>query len=631
MRHTVLHWNPDLHGEHSRVLRYGFSIICVAIALGLALVCHYYKFREVELPLLALSIGIVTWYAGVGPSALAVALSAAGFDYFFTEPIYSFAVSPRDLPYFLVFVGWALIVAGFAAVRRRTEESLRQARDRLQTEVDRRTQQARLLDQTHDTIFVRDMNDVITYWNRAAEEQYGWRSDQAIGNVTHDLLQTRFPEPLAEINRQLLRTDRWEGELVHTAQGGSRILVASRWSLQRDNAGAPFAILETNNDITERKRAEQAREETARRSERELREVIEAIPAIAFTTGPDGSNVWTNRRWVEYSGLSVEKTSGSGWESTIHPDDLDEHVAKWRQSVAGGQPFESEARHRSVKGEYRWFLVRAVPLRDDQGKTHKWYGTLTDIEDRKRVEKERERLHQLETNLAHLNRISMLGELAASLSHELKQPIAAAVMNGHACARWLRCDPPDLTEAGDAVSALIGDMRRAADIIDRVRSLYRLGTPVRELVDLNEIIREMGVLLRETANRNAVAVRMELDRALPTITADRVQLQQVLMNLMLNGIEAMKDRGGQLTVASERTEDDQLLISVSDSGIGLPADDAERIFETFFTTKPQGSGMGLAISQRIIQSHGGRLWASPNTGQGATFQFRLPKEEAPRT
>jgi PAS domain S-box-containing protein len=627
----VLHWNLDLHGEHSRVLRYGFSIICVAIALGLALAFHYYKFRDVELPLLALSVGIVTWYAGVGPSVLAVVLSAASLAYFFAEPTYSFEVSPRELPYFLVFVGWVLIVAGFATVRRRTEESLRQARDRLQLEVERRSQQARLLDQTHDTVFVRDMNDVITYWNRAAEEQYGWRSDQAIGNVTHDLLQTRFPEPLAAINRQLLLTDRWEGELVHTARGGSRILVASRWSLQRDNAGAPFAILETNNDITERKRAEQAREETARRSERELREVIEAIPAIAFTTGPDGSNVWTNKRWAEYSGLSEEETSGSGWESAIHPDDLDEHATKWRQSVADGQPFESEARHRSVKGEYRWFLVRAVPLRDDQGKTHKWYGTLTDIEDRKRVEEERERLHQLETNLAHLNRISMLGELAASLSHELKQPIAAAVMNGHACARWLRCDPPDLTEAGDAVSALIGDMRRAADIIDRVRSLYRLDAPVRESVDLNEIIREMGVLLSETANRNSVAVRMELDRALPPITADRVQLQQVLMNLMLNGIEAMKDRGGQLTVASERTEDDQLLISVSDSGIGLPADDAERIFETFFTTKPQGSGMGLAISQRIIESHGGRLWASPNTGQGATFQFRLPKEESPRT
>jgi signal transduction histidine kinase len=204
-------------------------------------------------------------------------------------------------------------------------------------------------------------------------------------------------------------------------------------------------------------------------------------------------------------------------------------------------------------------------------------------------------------------------------------------MNGQACARWLRRDPPDLTEARDAVSALIGDVKRAADIIDRVRSLYRGDTPVRELVNLNEMIREMGVLLSETANRNSVAVRMELDRALPTIAADRVQLQQVLMNLMLNGIEAMKDNGGELTVASETTADGQLLISVSDSGIGLPINDSERVFEAFFTTKAQGSGMGLAISQRIIEAHGGRLWASPNTGRGATFQFRLPKDEAPRT
>jgi PAS domain S-box-containing protein len=364
--------------------------------------------------------------------------------------------------------------------------------------------------------------------------------------------------------------------------------------------------------------------EAARRSEKELLDVIEAIPTLAFTTLADGSNVWANQRWVEYTGLSVDSTSGFGWRSTLHPDDVDGHVNKWQESLASGEPFESEARHRSANGEYRWFLVRAVPLRDENGKIRKWYGTLTDIEDRKRAEQERERLRQLEADLAYMSRVMTMGELAASLGHEVKQPIAAAAMNAQACTQWLHRDVPDVTEACHAASLMIADVTRAAEIIDRVRSLYRRGTPIRELVDLNEIIREMVVLLNDTADRNSVSIRTELDVSLPTATADRVQLQQILMNLMSNGIEAMQATGGELSVTSRRTEDGQLLISVSDSGVGLPVDGPERIFEAFFTTKPHGTGMGLSISRRIIESHGGRLWASPNAGRGATFQFTLP-------
>jgi PAS domain S-box-containing protein len=365
--------------------------------------------------------------------------------------------------------------------------------------------------------------------------------------------------------------------------------------------------------------------EAARRIEKELLNVIEAIPTMAFTTLPDGDSVWANRRWVDYTGLSVEDTSGAGWLSTLHPDDVDGHVTKWQQSLARGEPFESEARHRSANGEYRWFLVRAVPLRDENGKIRKWYGTLTDIEDRKRAEQERERLRQLEADLAYMSRVMTMGELAASLGHEVKQPIAAAAMNAQACTRWLHRDVPDMTEACHAASLMIADVTRAAEIIDRIRSLYRRGTPVRAPVDLNEIIREMTALLNETANRNSVSIGTGLDVSLPTATADRVQLQQVLMNLMLNGIEAMQDTGGEMTIASKRSEDGQLLISVSDSGTGLPVNESERIFEAFFTTKPQGTGMGLSISRRIIESHGGRLWASPNTGRGTTFQFTLPR------
>ena len=374
-----------------------------------------------------------------------------------------------------------------------------------------------------------------------------------------------------------------------------------------------------------RERAEREKaEEAARRSEKELLDVIEAIPTMAFTTLADGSSAWVNRRWVEYSGLSVEDTLGSGWQATLHPDDLDGHVTKWQQSVASGEPFENEARHRNAIGEYRWFLVRAVPLRDENGKIRKWYGTLTDIEDRKRAEQERERLRQLEVNLAYMSRVMTVGELAASLAHEIKQPITAALMHAKACTRWLRRDAPEVEEACAAASAMLADVTRAAEIIERVRLLYRRGTAKQEPVDLNDIIREMTILLNDTAHRNSVSIRTELDVGLPTAKADRVQLQQILMNLMSNGIEAMQATGGGLSVTSRRTEDGQLLISVSDSGVGLPVDGHERIFEAFFTTKPHGTGMGLSISRRIIELHGGRLWASPNAGRGATFQFTLP-------
>jgi PAS domain S-box-containing protein len=363
--------------------------------------------------------------------------------------------------------------------------------------------------------------------------------------------------------------------------------------------------------------------EAARRSEKELLDVIEAIPTMAFTALADGSSVWVNRRWVEYTGLSVDSTSGAGWRSAVHPDDLDGHVNKWQVSMASGEPFENEARHRSANGEYRWFLVRALPLRDESGRIRKWYGTLTDIEDRKRAEQERERLRQLEADVAYMSRVMTVGELAASLGHEIKQPITAAVARAQACVRWLHRDVPDVTEACDAASAMVAAATRAAEIIDRVRSLYRRGPPLLEPIQLNEIVREMTVLLSGMANRGSISLRTALDPGLPATTADRVLLQQVLMNLMINGIEAMGDAGGELTVTSKRSDDGQLLISVTDSGTGLP-DDSERIFEAFFTTKPQGTGMGLSISRRIVESHGGRLWANRNTGGGATFQFVLP-------
>ena len=359
-----------------------------------------------------------------------------------------------------------------------------------------------------------------------------------------------------------------------------------------------------------------------RRQERKLRDVIETIPTFAWTALPDGSVDFVNRNWQEYTGLPPERTLGSGWQQAAHPEDLVRNMERWHASMATGEPYEDEVRYRrAADGQYRRFLSRAVPYRDRRGKILKWYGTSADIEDGKRAEEEREKLR---ADLAHMNRLSILGELAASLSHELKQPIAAAMTNAKTCMRWLKRDQPDVMEALDATNRIVKAGTRATEIIDRLRSLYKKSTPHRELVDVNEIVYEMLALLQDEANRYSIATRTELATDLPKITADRVQLQQVLMNLMLNAIEAMKDTAGELTIKTELGGDGQLLISVTDTGVGLSQEHSEQIFNAFFTTKPQGSGMGLSISRSIIESHGGRLWAADNSPRGAKFYFRLP-------
>jgi PAS domain S-box-containing protein len=310
-----------------------------------------------------------------------------------------------------------------------------------------------------------------------------------------------------------------------------------------------------------------------------------------------------------------------------HPDDrlylqqVIDRVALERRS------FSAEHRLRTPNGSVKHIRIVARRAASEDPERVFFIGAVTDITERKQAEQQRERLRQLEGDLARINRVSTMGELAASLAHEIKQPIAGIAADAGAVLNWLNRESPDIEEACEGASQIIDGANRVAHIVDRNRALYSRETTQRGLIDLNEIIREMVVLLRDTANRHAISIRSELDPALPATSADRVQLQQVLMNLMLNGIEAMKEKSGELNVASMRTEGGELLVAVSDSGIGLPEAGPERIFDAFFTTKPDGTGMGLSISRRIIESHGGRLWASANVGRGATFQFTLPMQQ----
>jgi len=270
--------------------RYGLAVLSVGLALSAALFLESYHFRNVEVPLLLFAVAVSAWYGGRGAAALALALSFLSFDFFFTEPLHTLYITAADIPYFIAFASFASLITWFSTVRRRVELDLRQARERLEREVAERTQQASLLNLTHDTIFVRDMNDVITYWNRGAQELYGWPAEEAVGKRAAELLHTEFPSPVEDIRAELLRSGRWDGELEKTRADGTRITVSSRWSLRRDERRQPAAILETNNDITERKRREREigalNEELAKRTA-DLEAINKELEAFAYSISHD--------------------------------------------------------------------------------------------------------------------------------------------------------------------------------------------------------------------------------------------------------------------------------------------------------------------------------------------------------
>jgi PAS domain S-box-containing protein len=309
----------------------------------------------------------------------------------------------------------------------------------------------------------------------------------------------------------------------------------------------------------------------------------------------------------------------------VHPGDRLKWMDITERAIVEKADYDHEFRILLPNGMVKWIHTVGHPVVSNAGDLELFVGSSTDITERKSAEQEREKLRQVEADLAHIDRVSTLGEMAASLAHEIKQPIAAAITSANSCIEWLAHEPPNLDRARAAAARIDKYGNRAAEIIDRIRSFYKKSPPQRESVDVNGIVHEILTLLEGEATRSSIAMRTDLSSELPKIMADRVQLQQVFMNLMLNGIEAMKDSGGEITVKSE-LQDGQLQFSVSDTGVGLPTEKMDQIFSAFFTTKPHGSGMGLAISRSIVESHGGRLWVAANGRQGATFNFTLPMQ-----
>jgi PAS domain S-box-containing protein len=906
--------------------------------------------------------------------------------------------------------------------------------------------ESNLLNLTHDAIFVRDMNGTVKYWNRGAEELYGWPAEQAVGRVSQVLLKTIFPVSVEQIQEEVIGAGRWEGELVQTKKDGSQVVVFSRLSLQSDERNEPVAIIVINNDITKRKRAE----EVARRSEKELRDVVNAVPAFVWTTLPDGALDFVNEHWLEFTGLSLQDALGWNWEAAVHPDDRSRVVADWRAAVKNGQSVGGEIRVRRVDGEFRWWLLRSVPLHDEAGNIVKWYGTGVDIEDRKRAESLfagekrilelvatggslaeildslcrlveeqasgvlpsillldgdrlrhggafslpktytdaingmvigpsagscgtaayrgepvivediatdplwadyrglalshslsacwstpvfssqgkviatfasyyraprratqhdheiidrithlagvaiqqkltqeklqrseaylaeaeklthtgswawdprtekvlhcseemyrifglasreslptrenfRQRIHpedrdwvkkrlersvheredafaeyrvllpdgtvrhinasghpvldqdgeliefvgtavdvtehkraeferrrlaslveqaadlmaiadlsggtpiylnkaglkmvgfdswedartrrgihymfpedrefvnkvlwptvlekgswsgemrfrhfktgapipilysafriddpetgqpvsvgnvctditerkraeaearendrryrEMEMELAHANRVATMGQLSASIAHEVNQPIGAMVTNAEAALRWLGAGSSHLEKVQQSIAHIIEDGTRAGEVIHRIRGLMKKAPPRKDRFEINGVILEIIELTRGEVVKNGISVITQLADSLPLVEADRVQLQQVLLNLMVNALEAMyaaKEGPRELLISTGKVETSNVVVAVQDSGPGLEAAMLERVFESFYTTKPTGMGLGLSICRSIIEAHGGRLWASTNQRRGATFQFTLP-------
>ena len=726
--HRVLVALRPIHFEY-----YGLAVLSVAFALGAALLLQRFHFRDAAVLLLLFAGAISSWYGGIGPAVLAVLLSLLGFNYFFVPPIYTLRITPSDLPYFIIFASFTSLISWFAAIQKRSEKELRQVVDSIPAMVwsglpdgsnvrmnSRWTEytglpaggfgwQAAVHPQDlaeHMDAFrassatgqpfedevrfrgadgryrwflvqgmpVRDQEGNILKWygivtdiedRKRAEEAlirneaylaeaqklsrtgsfaYNpgtrttvfwseelfriFRLDPQDGIPSYD--ETRLlvhPDDRARVSQECLQGFREKREFSQTyrllLRDGAVRHIHAVWHPVLDKTGELVEYVGTAADVTDREQAEQA----LRRSEAYLADAQRLTHTGSWARDAiTGEQLYWSEEMFRIFGFDPQQglpTRAQGLER-IHPEDRD--LVKRQASdmtLLHKEPFQTECRLVLPDGTVKHVQGVGHPVFSPQGEVVEVVGAVVDITWRKRADLERERLRHLEAQLARLNRVSTMGELAASLAHEIKQPIAAAVTNAEACLRILEPEQPDLPDARDAASGMVGCAKRAAEIIDRVRALFTKNAAQHEAMDVNQVIRDIVVLIENEARKPSVAFHLELAENLPRVMGDHVQLQQVMLNLLVNGIEAMDTTGGELRITSQAREK-EVLISVTDTGIGLPAEKADQLFDAFFTTKPQGTGMGLAISRSILEAHGGHLWATPNSGRGATFHFTLP-------
>jgi PAS domain S-box-containing protein len=583
---------------------------------------------------------------------------------------------------------------------------------------------------------------ILEYFGKTSNELKGW----AIGDAVHP---DDLPRVVAAFTHSITTGTPYDIEHRCRRADGVYRWFQVRALPVRDTAERITGWYVLLTDIDDRKRAEDA----IRASECDLSSIINTIPMLAWSARPDGLCDFLNQRWLDFTGLSAEQARGSGWGATIYPDDAKGLLDSWQMALVTGQLADVEVRMRRFDGEYRWFLLRASPLRDESGKIVKWYGTNTDIDDRKRAEEElrrseaflaegqrlslsgsflwrqdtdeitfseqlyrtfefdrdapvtlerigsrvhsediplltdkieaarsgnsvlsyeiklrmpngsvkylrtvahgtrdrdgrpeiigaiqdvtehrlaEEALTQARSDLAHVTRVTSLGVLTASIAHEVNQPLSGIITNASTCLRMLAASPPNVEGARETAKRTIRDGNRASELITRLRALFTKKEPTTEPVDLNEAAREVIALSLSELRRNRVILRPEFADDLPVVTGDRVQLQQVILNLLKNASDAMSavnDRPRQLQIRTERGTDDQVWLIVQDAGVGLDPQAMDRLFQAFYTTKNDGMGIGLSVSRSIIERHHGRLWAESNDGPGATFSFSIPSRQ----
>ena len=543
---------------------------------------------------------------------------------------------PTEIDQLLLSVAANHAAAAFQNARLRHEldakvAELRQAQNKLEMKVSERT-----ADLQRSESYLADAQRLTRTgswaWNVATRQSVYWSQENyrlfgfdPEGGIPSDeaFYQRIHPDDRDRVRREVFLERPDEGshfdvDFRIVLPGGAIKCVRSTGHPVRNISGDLVEYVGTSIDVTERKRGEQAT--------RLLAAVVESSHDAIVSKDLDGIITSWNKGAERLFGYAAEEAVGQNITLIIPPDRRDEERAIIERLMRGEGVDHFETVRIRKDGSLLDVALTISPIKDAAGGIVGASKLARDITERKRAE---DALRQAQADLAYMSRVTTMGELTASLAHEIRQPISAAVTNAKTCLRWLRRDEPDVAEACEAASRLVKDVMRAADIIGRITSLFKKGALQRDLVDVNELIREMIVLLRSEASRYSISIRSELAENLPKVMADRVQLQQVFMNLMLNAIDAMKEGSGgsELTIKSE-AGDAQLLISVSDTGAGLPPEHAEQIFKAFFTTKDAGTGMGLPISRSIIESHGGRLWATGVPGSGATFQFTLPATAA---
>jgi PAS domain S-box-containing protein len=421
------------------------------------------------------------------------------------------------------------------------------------------------------------------------------------------------------------------GEPWHTEERVRRADGQYRWFCidrvaARDENGKIIKWYGTAYDIEDRKRAEDA----LRESEYRLRQIIETVPGLLWSLAPDGEPTYFNQRFLDYFGKPFEDFKHGGWLALIHPDDVPETERTFSHAIQTGSSYRGVLRFRRADGAYRWHEGRGEPLRDRQGNIVQWYGLSVDIDEAKKAEDRLRRseshLAEAQLELAHANRVATMGQLTASITHEVNQPITAAVTYALAARRFLSAKPPNLREVDEALSLIVKEGNRAGEVVGRVRALIKKAPVRKDAVEINDAILEVIALTRREAANNGISVRTQLAEDLPRVLGDRVQLQQVLLNLIINAIEAMRevDEEERELLIGTRNEPDGVSVEVRDSGPGFASAALERAFEAFYTTKSDGLGLGLSICRSIIEAHNGRLWASPNVPRGAIFRFIVP-------